>query len=426
MSLCAYVLNYLAMDSLTQIVLGAACGEAVAGKKMGNRAMLWGAVGGTIPDLDVFGSFFADEIASTSFHRGFMHSFLFAALAPWALAWLTEWFYNKNIYRRRGYKAAAMSIWLLFYILAAVGLNFIPVALGEGLSWYVLLPTLLLGARFAWVLWRDYWLRDLAMVSIGYRTWVQLFFWSIFTHPILDCFTSWGTQVFQPFSDLRVQWCTVSVVDPIATFPFLLCLVIASRFSLQKRLRATWNWIGLGWFCGYLMLYTLWHKSTVVQAFNQTLEGKNIAFKRLYTNPTIFNNIVWSGIAEGDTAYYFGQYGFNDAQPSVNKISSIPKNHELLAHIPEDDRALRFLKWFSDGYYNVLPYRGDTLQVNDLRFGLLGDTLRGKNYVFPFLLFKNEKGQWDVKANNRDPEHLEDNKRSLGELWERVKGQVGK
>jgi inner membrane protein len=38
------------MDSLTQIILGAACGEAVLGKKIGNRALLFGAIGGTIPD----------------------------------------------------------------------------------------------------------------------------------------------------------------------------------------------------------------------------------------------------------------------------------------------------------------------------------------------------------------------------------------
>ena len=42
------------MDSITQIVLGAACGEAVLGKKIGNKALLFGAIGGTIPDLDVF------------------------------------------------------------------------------------------------------------------------------------------------------------------------------------------------------------------------------------------------------------------------------------------------------------------------------------------------------------------------------------
>jgi inner membrane protein len=42
------------MDSLTQLTLGAAVGEAVAGRQFGRRAMLWGAVCGTFPDLDVF------------------------------------------------------------------------------------------------------------------------------------------------------------------------------------------------------------------------------------------------------------------------------------------------------------------------------------------------------------------------------------
>ena len=41
------------MDSLSQLVLGAAVGEAVLGRKLGNKAILWGAIGGTIPDLDV-------------------------------------------------------------------------------------------------------------------------------------------------------------------------------------------------------------------------------------------------------------------------------------------------------------------------------------------------------------------------------------
>ena len=66
------------MDSITQIVLGAACGEAVLGKKIGNRALLFGAIGGTIPDLDVFIGklLFNNEIDAMAFHRGFMHSFL--------------------------------------------------------------------------------------------------------------------------------------------------------------------------------------------------------------------------------------------------------------------------------------------------------------------------------------------------------------
>jgi inner membrane protein len=408
------------MDSLTQIVLGAACGEVVAGKKIGNRAMLWGAIGGTIPDLDVFASLFTDEIASTSFHRGIMHSFLFAALAPWVLAKLTQWFYGNNVHKRRGYKAAAMSIWLIFYLGAATGINFIPVLLGEGLSWYALIPTLALGIWFASKLWRDYWQRDLKMVDTSYGTWVGIFFWSIFTHPLLDCFTSWGTQIFQPFNDLRVQWCTVSVVDPLATLPFLILLVVASRMHQSNPARSRWNWAGLIWFCGYLLFYTVWHKIEVNRLFEQTLASKNIDYHRYYTNPSIFNNIVWSGVAEGDTAYYFGQYGFNDCRKEYGPISVIPKNHQLLEVVPADSRAGYFLRWFTDGYYNVQPYRGDTLVVNDLRFGLLGDSLRGNNYVFPFLVFKNERGEWDVQQNNRNQENIEMSKSSFGDLFDRV------
>ena len=71
------------MDSLTQIVLGAAVGEAVLGKKVGNKAMLYGAIAGTIPDLDVLARYFVDTVTATEWHRGFSHSiFLSVLFAP--------------------------------------------------------------------------------------------------------------------------------------------------------------------------------------------------------------------------------------------------------------------------------------------------------------------------------------------------------
>ena len=71
------------MDSLTQIVLGAAVGEATLGKKVGNKAMLWGAIAGTIPDLDVLGRSFLDDITALEWHRGISHSlFLVWLLHP--------------------------------------------------------------------------------------------------------------------------------------------------------------------------------------------------------------------------------------------------------------------------------------------------------------------------------------------------------
>ena len=68
------------MDSLTQIILGAAVGEAVLGKKVGNKAMLYGAIAGTIPDLDVLASHFTDTVTALSVHRGFTHSIVFSVL----------------------------------------------------------------------------------------------------------------------------------------------------------------------------------------------------------------------------------------------------------------------------------------------------------------------------------------------------------
>jgi len=76
------------MDSLTQIVLGAAVGEAVAGRKMGAKAALWGAVAGTVPDLDVFLRNFYHPFDAALVHRGFSHSLLFALLAAPVFGWL--------------------------------------------------------------------------------------------------------------------------------------------------------------------------------------------------------------------------------------------------------------------------------------------------------------------------------------------------
>ncbi|MFL2590210.1 MAG: metal-dependent hydrolase [Parvicellaceae bacterium] len=78
------------MDSLTQIVLGASVGEAVLGKKVGNKAILWGAIAGTIPDLDVILRSFTDEISATQMHRGFSHSIVFAVLIAPLLAWIAK------------------------------------------------------------------------------------------------------------------------------------------------------------------------------------------------------------------------------------------------------------------------------------------------------------------------------------------------
>ncbi|SHG05259.1 inner membrane protein [Salegentibacter echinorum] len=97
------------MDSLTQIVLGAAVGEAVLGKKVGNKAMLYGAIAGTIPDLDTFASAFTDTITATEIHRGFTHSIVFSVLFAPVFGWLISKIERKSIATWKNWS------WLMFW-----------------------------------------------------------------------------------------------------------------------------------------------------------------------------------------------------------------------------------------------------------------------------------------------------------------------
>ncbi len=75
------------MDTVTQIALGAAVGEAVLGRRLGNRAILWGGLCGLFPDLDVLIPF-EDPVKAFTYHRGFSHSiFVLSALTP-IFTWL--------------------------------------------------------------------------------------------------------------------------------------------------------------------------------------------------------------------------------------------------------------------------------------------------------------------------------------------------
>ena len=99
------------MDSLTQIALGAAVGTAVLGRKVGPRAALWGAVCGTLPDLDVLLPY-GDPVRDFTFHRAESHSLFWLTVASPALALLIH-----RLHRRAG---ASYREWLALVWLALV------------------------------------------------------------------------------------------------------------------------------------------------------------------------------------------------------------------------------------------------------------------------------------------------------------------
>ncbi|MBD3331441.1 metal-dependent hydrolase, partial [candidate division GN15 bacterium] len=83
------------MDSLTQLTLGAAVGEATLGKSAGNRAIMWGAIAGTLPDLDVIANPLLDEITQLGWHRGPSHAFFFLTIGAPILGWLISRVHGK-------------------------------------------------------------------------------------------------------------------------------------------------------------------------------------------------------------------------------------------------------------------------------------------------------------------------------------------
>lgn len=116
------------MDSLTHIALGACMGEAFAGKTVGKKAMLWGALAQSLPDIDfVAGTWLhtSDELLA---HRGFTHSFLFCFLAAPIMAFFAErWHRPHNISFRK---------WWLFFGAAIFIHVFIDAFNNYGVGWF--------------------------------------------------------------------------------------------------------------------------------------------------------------------------------------------------------------------------------------------------------------------------------------------------
>jgi inner membrane protein len=428
------------MDSLTQIILGAAVGEVVAGRKIGNRAMLWGAIAGTIPDLDVMiGSLFMNEINGLAFHRAITHSIFFAIVFSFLIAFYTNWLYSKGHHRKRGYKILASVFGVLFMILISAILIFISKSLGGTIGMIVsAVLTLGLVSYFGARLIKGYLNIEQEKIDVGYWFWYKLFFWAIFTHPLLDCFTVYGTQLFAPFSNYRVALNNISVADPAYTFPFLICLMLASltaRFydtesenNISKSFRLTWakykfrsyvNATGIIISSLYLG-WTFFNKAKVNKVMERTLAEQNIKYSRYMTGPTILNNLLWSGTAETDSSYYTGLYSFNDKEPKF-KLFEVPKNYDLLDYKP-DDKVIKTLQWFSKEYYSVMRRKDGLLQINDIRYGTFdGEETDEDSYIFRFILDKDENGYYQMQQAIGGPKRGSEGE-IFGDLFERVGG----
>lgn len=408
------------MDSLTQITLGAAMGELALGKKIGNRAMIWGAIGGTIPDLDVLANLVTDDFSATAFHRAITHSLFFSLLMPLALGWLAYHTYQKSNIQNQSLLQQSwwlkwLLVWLLLFVVSTFGANVLPIPKPDTIKIGMIVS---LAIVFPFVLTHLYRMLRKPPLLEQPPTMIQwsiLFFLSIITHPLIDTCTTYGTQLLQPFSNIRASTHNISVIDPLYTVPFLVCLIIASFFSRTHSYRAIFGWLGFGLSSAYLA-FTFYNKAQVNAVYKTSLTKNKIEYQGLLTTPTIGNNILWQGIAESDSVYYHAMYSILDQQPEINRFTALPKNHHLLLPF-EAQREVAITKWLSNGWYNVIELPNNHLQINQLRYGSFKPVIESPNDYLFSTVFKIENDKLISVDRSFNREDI-----SWEVFWNRLKG----
>ena len=319
------------MDSLSQIVLGASVQGAVLGKYQGRKAYLYGAILGTLPDLDVLISY-PDPISDMTYHRSFSHSLI---------------------------------------VLTAVGI---------------------VGA---WMLSRYHQWRDMPLPYSTRRLALAMTL-VLTTHPILDSFTVYGTQLFWPLQDplqiTPISIASVFIIDPLYTLP----LLIATIVGVIKGCKLAIFKAGLLVNCQRLAVWMLLLSSSYLllglglkyhaqSKAEQTLAAADIHTTRIKTMPVLPTILMWRTVAEDNQHRLIELRGsiLDSRLPEYRYLTQYDNAQTLRANLPVQSRPYaQRLDWFSGnwtGYrVQILPATStsgaaEQLVVDDLRM-MAGDT----------------------------------------------------
>ncbi len=330
------------MDSLTQIVLGAAVAAAIAPPRHRRAALLAGAALGTLPDLDVLpiNLITDDPVARMTWHRSFSHSVLVLPFVAWAI-W--AWFRSR-------------------------------------------------GGRVAQDPRRWFWAMQAALV----------------THPLLDAFTVYGTQLLWPLPVRPVMWSSVFIIDPLYTVWLLLACVVAwvwrERRAVQPVLVA-----GLALSSLYLGA-SLLAKQQVERAADLALAPLGLEQAPRFSVPMPFNILLWRVVAMTPDGFVEGDRSLV-ADRGPMKFRAYASDVQALSQV-SDYPAVRRLDWFNRGFMKAQARDGQ-LVVSDLRMGAEPD------YSFRFAVAAQQDGQW----REIPPQQLQwpwQAGRRLGAMWRRI------
>ena len=134
--------------------------------------------------------------------------------------------------------------------------------------------------------------------SLSLKTVYVASFFGYTTHGLLDACTSYGTLLFWPFSNERVTWNNISVVDPIFTIPVL--VLVATAIITRKLL---FSFFAIGWMTFYLLLGFVQYERAFLVA-NDLANSRGHTPERLTLKPSFGNLILWKSIYQYEENFH--------------------------------------------------------------------------------------------------------------------------
>lgn len=190
--------------------------------------------------------------------------------------------------------------------------------------------------------------------------WYFAFFLAIFTHAILDCFTTYGTKLLCPFKAYMFSTNNIHTIEPVYTTILLIgvigFLIVKTKSNRAQRIirnSLIISCVYLGW--------TFTSKAIAVNNFTQQLKQQNINYNNLMVSPTPLNSLLWNVMAKTDKGYYFGNYSLLDKTKDIkfyyensnNEILEELKQHKIVQHYLDYTQNFPLIKLDANGLVKI-------------------------------------------------------------------------
>jgi len=202
--------------------------------------------------------------------------------------------------------------------------------------------------------------------SLNFKTTYVASFLGYATHGVLDACTSFGTLLFWPFSNERITWNNISIVDPLLTIPALILLALALKTNRRR-----FSFFALGWIVSYLALGFVQYDRALSSGL-ELAQSRGHSAERMTLKPSFGNLILWKSIYQHEDRFYVDaiRAGRTLTWCSGENI----KIFDYQYHLPDLEKNSQQMKdierfrWFSQDY---LGFDGDNKLVTDVRYSMI-------------------------------------------------------